>query len=211
MTISGKSQRSVRFIIFDLSEVLIAGLVGVEDKLSVEVPTQRNLILPCFANNSRDELFRGRITEDDYLLEIIECNRWSISPEKLKRILRENFHKHIDGMQPLLKDLSSSHSLVLLSDHAREWVVYIKTIHPFLTAFDHLFFSFEYQKLKSEPETFSIVLGRLNTAPYECVFIDDNAINIGVARLMNIPSIQFFDSKQLIAELIKKGIQLPSG
>ena len=56
-----------------------------------------------------------------------------------------------------------------------------------------------------------IVLSVLNAAPKECLSIDDNAVNIGVARLVNIPSIQFFDSKQLIAELAKKDIHLPSG
>ena len=66
MANSRKTKRSIRYILFDLSEVLIAGLVGIENGLSVEISTQKESILPRFAIEMRDELFRGLIGEDDY-------------------------------------------------------------------------------------------------------------------------------------------------
>jgi FMN phosphatase YigB (HAD superfamily) len=54
--------------------------------------------------------------------------------------------------------LASRYPLALISDHAREWIAYIKTIHSFMTAFQHTFFSFEHKSLKSDPQTFHMVL-----------------------------------------------------
>ncbi len=83
----------IKCIIFDLSEVLIAGLVGIEKALARELPVPRNKILPCFGGYLRDELFIGNISEDTYLKQIIAREEWAISTARLRTVIRSNFHQ----------------------------------------------------------------------------------------------------------------------
>jgi hypothetical protein len=50
--------------IFDLSEVLISGLVGIEKRLCHRLPASEDRILPCFGGPLLDELLLGNISED---------------------------------------------------------------------------------------------------------------------------------------------------
>jgi FMN phosphatase YigB (HAD superfamily) len=196
------------YILFDLSEVLIAGLVGIEKVLAKELPLPEEAILPCFSGDGFIELLLGSISEDAYLRGIIVREGWDIPARRLKAVIRANFHNEVDGAVPLLTALADRYPLALLSDHAREWVAYIETIHPFMTAFQHTFFSFEHKSLKSDPETFLMVLDTMALSPENCLFIDDNPVNVAVAESVGIPGIRFESAGQLATELDKRGIDL---
>jgi FMN phosphatase YigB (HAD superfamily) len=191
----------VQCIIFDLSEVLIAGLVGVETELSRELLVPAQDILPCFGGRLFERLLTGDISEDDYLTQVIARERWPIAVSKLKGLIRRNFHRQVDGSVDLLVDLVASYNLALLSDHAAEWVAYIRTIHPFLEVFDHAFFSYELKRTKQDPDTFVEVLHAMSLAPEECLFIDDSPANVRVAESVGIPGIRFVGAGSLAAEL----------
>ena len=197
----------IRSIIFDLSEVLIAGLVGIEKELAQELPVPENRILPCFGGYLRDELFIGSISEDVYLRYIVTKERWKISTARLKTVIRHNFHNEVEGVLSILTELPSRYEFVLLSDHAREWIAYIDSIHPFLKIFKHTFYSYDLGRLKKNPETFSEVLDALSVYPHNCLFIDDNPNNVSVAESVGIPSIQFVNAEQLASELERRGVR----
>ena len=69
----------IRYIIFDLSEVLIAGLVGVEKALSRELRVPEDSIWPCLGGRLFYDLLVGNISEEAYLSGIIRRERWAIS------------------------------------------------------------------------------------------------------------------------------------
>ena len=188
-------------IIFDLSEVLIAGLVGIEEELAQELSMPEDEILSCFAGSLRDELFVGGISEDTYLKQIITRERWEIDIARLKTVIRNNFHNEVEGSLHILMDLASRYELVLLSDHAREWVSYIQSTYPFLKVFEQTFFSYNLKRTKKDPEAFSRVLDALSLSPHHCLFIDDNPKNVHVAEWVGIPSIQFVSAEQLATDL----------
>jgi HAD superfamily hydrolase (TIGR01509 family) len=193
-------------IIFDLSEVLILGLVGIEKQLSSLVSTPENEILKCFGGQLLEEVCSGNISEDTYLQQIVANQQWDIQPETLKMVIRNNFHQEIEGTVPVLMNLSAKHELVLLSDHAREWVSYIKTIHPFLSVFEQTFFSYELGKTKKNPHTFLEVLERMTYSASECLLIDDSPRNIEMAASVGISGIQFADAQQLHKALVDRQI-----
>ncbi len=145
-------------IMFDLSEVLIFGLVGVEKSLSALLHLPEDEILPCFGGDLLQEICRGEISEDAYLQQILMKQGWQVSVETLKRNIRDNFHREVEGTRAILLHLAQKHELILLSDHAREWVTYIKSIHPFLCEFKQTFFSYELGKTKKDPKAFAEVL-----------------------------------------------------
>jgi FMN phosphatase YigB (HAD superfamily) len=188
-------------IIFDLSEVLIAGLVGVEEELSQVLPVPQEQILPCFGGDWLEELLVGDISEDTYLQHIIARERWKVGTARLKTATRRNLHKEVAGSLAILTELASTCELALLSDHAREWVAYIKSIHPFLKRFKHTFFSYDLKRTKRDPAAFLQVLDTMSVPAHRCLFIDDNPNNVTVAESVGIPGIRFVSAEQLAAEL----------
>lgn len=195
-----------RCIIFDLSEVLIAGLVGIERELSWRLSLPEDEILPCFGVSLFRELLVGNVSEDAYLRQVVAGGGWSIDIATLKALIRDNFHNEVEGTLDILKDLASRHDLALLSDNAREWVSYIRSIHPFLEVFRWTFFSYDLRGLKCDARTFRDALDVMALAPHDCLFVDDNPKNVSVAESVGIPSIRFVDTGQLATELCRRGV-----
>ena len=83
----------VETIIFDLSEVLIAGMYGVDTLLSQMLGIPEDIVMRQMSGERLQRLFWAEITEDQYLAELLEHEGWSISPEIIKQLLRQNFHR----------------------------------------------------------------------------------------------------------------------
>lgn len=191
----------IQCIIFDLSEVLIAGLVGIEKELSRELAVPEQEILPCFVDGTFEQLLMGSIPEEVYLAHVIAKGQWPMDVPRLKAAIRRNFHNRVAGTIELLMDLACGYRLALLSDHAREWIAYIRAVHPFLGVFHHTFFSFDLKGTKDDPGTFARALDAMCLSPASCLFIDDNPTNVGVAESVGIVGIRFVDAVRLAAEL----------
>ena len=189
-------------IIFDLSEVLISGLVGVEKSLAIIIDQPEDEILQAFAGELLEDICCGKISDDVYLERIIHNQAWNISAGVLKNCIRANFHHEIKGTRAIFRQLCQKYDVVLLSDHAKEWMDYIRDIHLFIGEFKRAFFSYELGKTKKNPETFQEVLMTMSCQAEECWLIDDSAQNIAVAASIGINGIHFQNIKQLQEELI---------
>jgi FMN phosphatase YigB (HAD superfamily) len=198
----------IHTIIFDLSEVLIAGLFGIEVPLAQRLGVPSNTILPAFGGDLLEELCCARLTEDEYLERIISRQAWRVSPEDLKPIIRRNFHRHVPGMQAVLDRLKPCYELVLLSDHALEWMGYIRMAHSFFAKFGALFFSYEVGQTKSDPTTFALVLDALGREAQQCLFVDDSERNVAVARSAGLPSIRFVGAEPFAGQLRQREMGL---
>ncbi|MEW5870973.1 MAG: HAD-IA family hydrolase [Chloroflexota bacterium] len=188
-------------LIFDLSEVLIAGLLGIERPLSARLHVDEERILPAFGGPLLRDLCCGLLSEEDYLNQVITTQRWQLSPAEIKPIIRANFRQRVPGMEALLRRLAPRCELVLHSDHAVEWVDYIHAVHPFLNVFTAQFFSFELKQTKREPSTFQRVLQALGRPPEQCFFVDDNPQNVRAAAAAGIPGHIFTSAEAFEAEL----------
>jgi len=180
-----------RVILFDLSEVLIAGLLGVEQMFAPRVSAHPDSVLAALGGELLDQLCRAELTENQYLDRIIASKGWNISMNEVKSAIRENFHRRIEGMDEILEKLSNRHELFLISDHAREWAEYIREIHPFLAIFRRQFFSFELKQTKREPATFLRVLNEIHREPQDCLLIDDSQRNVASAASVGVDGIRF--------------------
>ena len=152
------------------------------------------------------QVLEGRIPEDAYLGGILERTGWDLDLASLKRMLRDNFHVRIEGSLHVLREVAKSYRVAMLSDHVREWVLYIRSIHPFLNVFDDRFYSYELGKTKSDPTVFPDVLDVLGLAPEACLFIDDRIQNVRNAESVGLPSIHFRDAGQLRIDLERRRI-----
>jgi HAD superfamily hydrolase (TIGR01509 family) len=198
----------IRTIIFDLSEVLIAGLIGIEKPLSAQLELAEEEILAAFSGPLLEDLCRGRLSEDAYLSRIVKAQQWRISLHTLKDVIRRNLRRRVPGMEALVSELAAEYELILLSDHALEWIDYVGAVHPFLKLFDAQVFSFETGRLKKDGSTFRMVLEDIGRRPETCVFVDDNPLNVLAAEAVGIVSIQFWDAKHLIDSLHSHGVSV---
>jgi putative hydrolase of the HAD superfamily len=193
----------IKTIIFDLSEVLISGLCGVEVALSQRLGSSPLEILSALGGDLLRQLCRGEISEDVFLKSVITNNDWSVSLVELKQSIRDNFNRKVAGMENFLNHLTVEYELVLLSDHAKEWILHIQKLHPELQIFQTQIYSFDLGQTKQDPSTFQRVLGMIDRRSDECVFIDDNFGNIERARSVGIQAFHFTDAKTLLADLQK--------
>ena len=198
----------IQTIVFDLGEVLIAGLFGIEVPLAEQLRVPGSTILPAFGGDLLEELCCARLSEDEYLQRIVNRQGWCVPIDHLKSVIRRNFHRHVPGMQAVLDRLTPRYELVLLSDHAREWMAYIQMVHSFFHKFRALFFSYELGQTKSNPTTFALVLDELGRKAQQCLFVDDSERNVATARSVGLPSIRFVDSAQLVRQLCRVGLEL---
>lgn len=200
----------IQTVIFDLSEVLIAGLLGVEQQLAPRVGRPEADVLDAFGGARLEALCCGRLSEDRFLAQILEEQGWDVTAGELKVAIRRNLERRVEGMDALLEQLRGRYELALLSDHAAEWVAHIRAVHPFLQAFSAQFFSYELGMTKRETATFEIALAALGRAPADCLFIDDSATNVRVARSLGIESIRFTGAPQLAVRLAPLGVVPPA-
>jgi FMN phosphatase YigB (HAD superfamily) len=105
-----------------------------------------------------------------------------------------------------VEHLAKQYEVILLSDHAVEWVAYIKTVHSFFDIFDKVFFSYELGGTKEKEETFEKVLQAMNYEAQDCWLVDDSAKNIAVAERAGIHGIQFMNADQLQTALKENGL-----
>lgn len=201
----------IRTIIFDLSEVLISGMHGVERPLARRLGIAEVGLLRQLGGEVFENLMRGKVTEDAYLAWAIDTYGWGISADEIKQIVRDNLDLLVPGTAALAHELAGRFELVLLTDHGREWMAYIVTVHPFLALFDRLFTSYDLGRLKADPGTFDRVLEALEREAAECLFVDDNPLNVEAARAAGIDAVVFESAKQLRAELMERGLLDPVG
>ncbi len=193
--------KMITTIIFDLSEVLISGLIGIEKELAPLVNLSGEDFLVGLWRDSFWELLKGKISEDEYLDDVFERNKWAADKSTFKDIIRKNFHNEVGGMIELVEKLSKDYKLILLSDHAKKWIEYINKIHPFLNLFDKKYFSFQSGEIKREKRAFKLLLKENNLNPSDCIFIDDSPANIKAAEEVGLEVILFKDIEQFKRDL----------
>ena len=191
----------IHTVIFDLSEVIIAGVVGVDQALAPVLNVPPEQIFPSLGGRPFWELLCGEIDEETYFRKVLDRRGWTGDIDSIKKAIRSNFHNEVEGTREVLEGLAQEYRLILLSDHAREWIEYIEQIHPILELFDRRFYSFDLGSIKKDPDTFRKVLSAIDCTPDEVLFIDDQIRYVETAQSVGIQSIVFQSAPQLISEL----------
>lgn len=187
-------------IVFDLSEVLLNGFVGFEQRLS----TNLNLNTLDKSNSLYDDVFfelmRGEISENIFWSKVIKKNHWPTSVNTLKKQVRNNFAE-IPGTREVISSLQGKYKLGLLSNHSAEWISYCQSKFNFEPLFNHCTYSFSEGICKPNTLIFNKVLKRLGSDAKNCIFIDDSLENIDAAKMLGFQAIQFSTAQNLKNEL----------
>ncbi|HOX06666.1 MAG TPA: HAD-IA family hydrolase [Planctomycetota bacterium] len=195
-----------RCVIFDLAEVLIAGLPRCEEELAPVFGISPDAVLPGLRGEVMLAYNRGEMSEDEYWARTCARNGWRGDVERAKAVLRRNFARKVPGTEDVLRELAPLHRVFLLSDHNREWIDHIEGIHPFLGMFERRFYSYDLGCVKTERRAFEQVLAAIGAPAAECVFIDDFPQNVATARAVGIDGIVFTGAEALRAALAGRGL-----
>jgi HAD superfamily hydrolase (TIGR01509 family) len=196
-----------RVLIFDLSEVLVGGLFGVIDPLADRLGMPQGAVMEGLGGESWLAFMEGRCDENGYWRSVLDQTGWPITESQLAALAREAFREPVAGMPGLLSRLAG-HQLVLLSDHGREWMDFIRQSHPFLDCIGRRFLSYEMGQTKRRIDTFHRVIRELGCAADCCLFIDDLPQNVERAMTAGIPSLHFRSAAGLAEDLAAAGVTL---
>jgi HAD superfamily hydrolase (TIGR01509 family) len=196
-----------RVLIFDLSEVLVGGLFGVVAPLAGRLGMPQDAVSGALGGEAWLAFMEGRCDENGYWRSVLDQTGWAIPAPELAALAREAFREPVPGMPELLSRLAG-HRLVLLSDHGREWMDFIRQSHPFLECISRRFLSYEMGQTKRRIDTFHRVVRELGCAADGCLFIDDLPQNIERATTAGIPSLHFRSAAELAEDLATAGIAL---
>tara|TARA_Y100000310_G_C20475748_1_gene712315 strand:+ start:314 stop:919 length:606 start_codon:yes stop_codon:yes gene_type:complete len=198
----------IKTIIFDLAEVYLNGLIGVDHRLQHLLNMDAEKIHKGFQGKELVEFFEGKITEDEYMDSIIERNDWKISKDVFKKFVRENFQE-IEGVRDVIEDLKKQgFKLGLLSVHAKEWIEHCEKEFDYHKLFHSVMYSFEIEICKPDQRAYEHILEKLESKPEECLFIDDSLKNIESAKKLGLKTIHFNNLTQLKKELANLGINV---
>ena len=194
-----KESALIKTVIFDLSEVLIPGLIGIEQRLEVITGKPSDLIAKALGNypfheidNILESLLKGTISYQEYrshfLANIGLANSYEDVFDQQCLKMFETPYAHT---KDLIQRVSQTCDLYLLSDHCEMFATHIQKNHSFFRYFKGTLWSYEVSATKKSEVPFVALIDRYSLTPSECLFVDDNKVNISVAETMGFPTVHF--------------------
>ncbi len=125
-----------------------------------------------------------------------------------KEMIADVFQGTIDIHNELISANIPTYAITNFS--IEKWVS-IMGEYNFLSKFDGVVVSGNEKVVKPDPRIYRIFCDRFGQRPQDCVFIDDNEVNIHSARAFGMHTIHFTSPDALRQELIELGFPLRSG
>lgn len=197
----------ITHIIFDLADVCITGIKGLEKEVKKYNPCidEYEFEKRMYGKNFEllIKLFEGKISEEQYWKSVTKSGKNANSPEFFKRIVRDSF-RPVPGTEDIIKKLKTNQYPVgLLSDHAREWIYFIESKFSFMYLFDVRCYSFQSGYTKLSPKSFEYALSMMDANPETTLFIDDSPKNLVIAKSAGIKYVhQFTNASSLENNLL---------
>lgn len=100
--------------------------------------------------------------------------------------------------------LALNYPLYYLTNMSNAFFETLNDNHPFIGEFKGGIVSANELLIKPEPEIFELLCQRYKLKPEECLFIDDNAQNIAIARELGFESVQFVPNEACVRQIMDK-------
>ena len=127
-----------------------------------------------------------------------ETVRWFVAEKKYSY----SRAKAYAGINSLLSNLSKNYKLALISN-TNDFDIKVLDKWGIRKYFFRIFPSYNTKLLKPDRKAFLNVTKSLKIKPKECLFVDDNPVNISVAKKLGFKTVKFENIKQARRELKK--------
>ena len=200
----------IETVIFDLGRVLVdvdltRGIF--KYTLQDKNPSENEVLDSLMRDSYYREYACGRVSVTDFHQEFCAALNLELDFKSFKKYWNDVF-KIIPGMQELVEQIKTKFKIGLLSDIGPlHWEHLNKTL-PVLKLIDQPILSYEIGYLKPDPQAYLKVAESVKTAPENCLFIDDRAINVTGAKEIGMQAIQFSGVLRLKEDLKTYGIHL---
>jgi len=152
-------------------------------------------------------LERGEISEADFLEDL--C--WGLEEELGHRPtlhrFREIYFDALHGNEPMLdlmRELrDGGFRMAILTNNVREWEELWRAKLPVDEIFELVIDSAWVGMRKPDPDIYRLTIDRLGDElqPHECLFVDDNELNVEAARELGLRAVRFVSNDQAITEI----------
>ena len=147
-----------------------------------------------------DEADNGRISADDELKQIVELlNEYNLDgAEQVAKAIQ--FSEKNDELLNFILEKRDQYKTAMLSNvSAVIWNYY--TPEQMEKYFDKVVLSYQEAIAKPDPRIYQLVCKRLGVEPSECVFADDNEVNVDAANKIGMHGIVFTSNGDYFAKL----------
>lgn len=184
---------AIKALVFDNFGVLMDVVYGsLRHVLPVEARARLLSIL--------DEADNGRISADDELKQIVELlNEYNLDgAEQVAKAIQ--FSEKNDELLNFILEKRDQYKTAMLSNvSAVIWNYY--TPEQMEKYFDKVVLSYQEAIAKPDPRIYRLVCERLGVEPSECVFADDNEVNVDAANKIGMHGIVFTSNGDYFAKL----------
>lgn len=198
----------IKNIIFDAGNVLVEiRWKEVMRELGFEGEVLKQVCEATVCSNMWKEYDRSAYTDEELIASFIANNS---EIEKEIRLFMEHESEAIIAF-PYAKEWVKSfkdkgYNCYILSNYSKSTHEKTKVQRKYEEYIDGAIYSWQVKMVKPEPEIYRELLTRYALVPQECVFLDDNVINVEAARELGIHAIQFTTKEEAEAELRKLGV-----
>ena len=203
-------------IIFDFGGVLID--LDIEDckaffKRELGYEKIDDVLDPCHQKGIYGDLEEGMISGDEFRKLVLEESRPGSVAEDVDRAMWHILTGIEPYKIPLLKKLSESYDLYLLSNNnevclPRAKAMFAQAGIPMETLFRKCFYSFEMKALKPSEEFYKAVVEQIGLTAEQMFFIDDSQKNVDGAVAAGLPAVYYepgTDLEALISNTLEGG------
>ncbi len=150
----------------------------------------------------KDLLIKGKMSEEEFLNELIKMSDKPLEIEYLKEVIRKN-NKVNEQMINLLIELKSDNLLVALTNEIKEWNEYRISKFKLNDYFEFILASCDVGVAKPETKIYEILLDKLKLPKENIFFIDNHEENLIPAKDLGIKT-HLFKNKNILVSWLKE-------
>jgi putative hydrolase of the HAD superfamily len=173
-------------------EQLGRGMQGVAEQTGGESPLFR--------------LERGEVTEQEFLDELAAGLEAELGHRPTLHRFREIWFEALHSNEPMLdlmRELrDAGFRMAILTNNVREWEELWRAKLPVDEIFELVVDSAWVGMRKPDPKIYELTVARLGGVQvHECLFVDDNEVNVDAARALGMRGVHFLSNDQAIREI----------
>ncbi len=198
---------SIKAIIFDLGGVIFSsdgGSYEGREKIAKKIDLDLDKFHELWFKN-KEYLVSGKMSEEEFLEEIIKLSQNRISITYLKKLFREGNEINQD-MLNLIQKLNKKYILGILNNEVKEWNEYRIKKFKLKDYFKIIISSCDVGAAKPDSKIYEILLKKLNMNSDEVIFIDNRIENLYPAEKIGIKTHLFKNKEDLVRWLNNLGI-----